>query len=924
MSTQSCLLLAVAFIIFNNILLAQNDVTQNTSDYEALDKLYEEMDNTNADFRKLHHFAKLATDHYTTTENWPLYIESLCAMAGFYYTQDKFADFASTVDSLNLPLQKHLTNSDFQFYLAHNTIARYYISLGDYKKAISLLQPILVDLDKCENTYLKSALIDKLTESFLIKGDFYQAEKNLLQNFHLKSDTYSKSLALKQLAEINDKQYRFAQALENVRAAIDTLYTGPISDIENVLLAKCRLKEYEYLIELKDLDQLYKFDSRHASLNKLISDRDLIHYKRLKAEHLHLSGQSTQALFLIEQVLDQLKKQHKTESENNQLELVPYFLTKAKLELGQITETTFSTLQSALSAMKVSLENCTINGVNDYNRESTIKILRLLIEQARRTDYCPKKFSSTQCLINLAIHLIDEIRTKNTNQSHIKFWAEYSQAIYDFGIQEAISKSNTEEVLLLMEGNKSNLLEKEMMQDLAQKAAGVPDSLLKQKILLQEVLDQNDKIIKAQVKLKDEKGIEKTNTQITKTQIELEQLNNYIAVNYPIYNDLVYNNKALTLKQTQSLLDKETALIEYFVSDENLYTCVVTKNQLEIFNTAKANKLRELFDDFTKTILSPNKEDSSEISHSLSKILFDEAGKHLSPGIKNIVIIPDDVLTNFPFEILVHKSQHLIESYNIHYQYSIALWNIIKNKNNKHYDSDFSGYGFQQHSNSPISSTRNCNDEILGRLTCSNKEISEISDLLSAKKVNWQSNFGNLIKANSRITHLATHSCINLEKPEESKIYFDNDYKTLKDISKVNFESELTVLSSCESGLGKLVKGEGGLSISKAFFQAGAKSTLVSLWQVDDCSTAQIMTLFYEELSSGQKKNEALRNAKLQYLKTAHPSRLHPFYWAGFVLVGDEGAVWGDSLNDSSILYLSILCPLFISIGIFILKKGKF
>ena len=100
----------------------------------------------------------------------------------------------------------------------------------------------------------------------------------------------------------------------------------------------------------------------------------------------------------------------------------------------------------------------------------------------------------------------------------------------------------------------------------------------------------------------------------------------------------------------------------------------------------------------------------------------------------------------------------------------------------------------------------------------------------------------------------------------------------------LKLNSDLVVLSSCNSGLGVIDESEGILGMTKAFFEAGAKSVVVSLWTVNDKYTAKFMTLFYKNLSEGFDKSEALRQAKIEFIKKYSPN---PYYWAAFVLSGN-------------------------------------
>ena len=94
------------------------------------------------------------------------------------------------------------------------------------------------------------------------------------------------------------------------------------------------------------------------------------------------------------------------------------------------------------------------------------------------------------------------------------------------------------------------------------------------------------------------------------------------------------------------------------------------------------------------------------------------------------------------------------------------------------------------------------------------------------------------------------------------------------------------VLSACQSGLGKTVKGEGIIGLTRAFLYAGVSSVVVSLWNVQDASTAELMKQFYRHLRAGKGKAEALRQAKLNMIRSDIPAYRFPYFWAPFVLVG--------------------------------------
>ena len=220
---------------------------------------------------------------------------------------------------------------------------------------------------------------------------------------------------------------------------------------------------------------------------------------------------------------------------------------------------------------------------------------------------------------------------------------------------------------------------------------------------------------------------------------------------------------------------------------------------------------------------------------------------------------------------------------------------------------DLNAYFFENKNDSSFQSERSCNQAAMADLICSARERSSIKSIMSGKRVAINKlnvdNFLSLANS-SKILHTATHSCVDENNVSDSKIYMNKSYLTVSQIRNAQINSELTILSSCESGFGNIFNGEGALSIAKAFFQAGSKSALVSLWPVDDCSTSDIMKYFYHNLVQGKDKAASLAAAKKEYLANAHPSRSHPYYWAGFVLIGDAEPIFHNPSSPNPFIIL--------------------
>jgi CHAT domain-containing protein len=143
-----------------------------------------------------------------------------------------------------------------------------------------------------------------------------------------------------------------------------------------------------------------------------------------------------------------------------------------------------------------------------------------------------------------------------------------------------------------------------------------------------------------------------------------------------------------------------------------------------------------------------------------------------------------------------------------------------------------------------------------------------------------------------RILHLATHGVFNDKSPMYSHLLLaqpkgdDSQDGLLEawEIMNMDLNADLVVLSACETARGRVGSGEGIIGLTWSSFIAGAPAVVVSQWKVEASSTTELMVGFHRNLKSGLTKAEALRRSSLALLKTAEFR--HPFYWAGFILVG--------------------------------------
>jgi CHAT domain-containing protein len=148
------------------------------------------------------------------------------------------------------------------------------------------------------------------------------------------------------------------------------------------------------------------------------------------------------------------------------------------------------------------------------------------------------------------------------------------------------------------------------------------------------------------------------------------------------------------------------------------------------------------------------------------------------------------------------------------------------------------------------------------------------------------------LAASARRLHFATHGLVSERRPAESALLLsasdeaEDGLLQVREILGLELAAETVVLSACRTGLGRRVDGEGFLGLTQAFYFAGARSAVVSLWAVSDRGTADLMRRFYQGLAEGRSASAALRSAQLALLETT--THASPYYWAPFVVAGSE------------------------------------
>jgi len=159
-------------------------------------------------------------------------------------------------------------------------------------------------------------------------------------------------------------------------------------------------------------------------------------------------------------------------------------------------------------------------------------------------------------------------------------------------------------------------------------------------------------------------------------------------------------------------------------------------------------------------------------------------------------------------------------------------------------------------------------------------------------------------------SHLAFTNVETADTIEDNKLY-------AYEIYNLKLNAQMAVLSSCSSGFGEMKKGEGMMSLARGFIYAGCPSIIMTLWQVSDQSSSELMTSFYKYLKKGKSKQESMRLSKIDYINASDDLTSNPYFWSGIVVLGDGSPIY----RKSGVAYWMIIIAAFIGILVFFQYK---
>lgn len=551
-----------------------------------------------------------------------------------------------------------------------------------------------------------------------------------------------------------------------------------------------------------------------------------------------------------------------------------------------------------------------------------------------------KDLNMSLATYRLAADLIDKVRGGYQTQGSKLFFGNEAARIYGNAIRAELSAyaatkniEHCHRAFTFAEKGKTGVLLEALQESYARQFAGMPPQILeKEKDLRISLSFYETEIQKENVKIagRDNARLQEFESRYWKLKREYGKLIAQMEKSYHRYYDLKYRMKTAALAEVQKALDGQTAVLEYFTSDDDIFIFALTRSGFEISAVPRDSTFDSALTAFTGSV----KTVTGKAAYVRSAArLHDFLIKPVAARVADCprwIIIPDGELYQVPFEALLTANvalagqvddralPYLLTQREISYHYSVTLF--LKNRSAPGTGSQsgvFAGFA-------PVFSAGRKNGQLLEitipgfnavqadatsylilreggsleELPHSEIELQSIAAIFPnrsrvflheyATEENFKNNAGGY-----KYLHVATHGFINNENPKLSNLAFSQPPQadSLHDgilfsgeIYNLALNADLLVLSACQTGAGQIVKGEGLMSLTRGFLYSGARNIVASLWKVHDEHTSRLMVEFYRQIAAGKSYSAALREAKLKMI--TNPETAAPQSWAGFVLIG--------------------------------------
>lgn len=937
------------------------------------------------DFTLAETYLEKALNSFSDSHAWSSYVKAAISIINLYQDIQDYNNMKQHLDEAYAVLITKSPDNIMAKYNIQQIYGAYYYRIGDYHKALdSMVASLHTNKTNLTSNRDSINLINAYNNTGLLYaevGDVEKAEEYCLNAISLafKIKDYNNAIfILYNLGETNRVKGDYIKAYEYYIQA-KNLFTEnyPINnnkDFDNISSQSQRLLININNSIAENAPYINKSLEGLQALKKNLSLHEIQPYR--KEETLRILGDYYYKNEDIETAIDyytqSLQLSAQLYNEHHPLLARLYQSLGKVYQLQKEHQKALSFFDKGLIALYNNNVKPNLTKLPSKNAITDRTLYAEILHDKAISTYKLRDLINAQILIAHAFDLITEVKNEIRSEGSKLFIQNKLMPIYelslrfcyDFYVENQRSGEKSvfyiNKAFEIMERSKAALLLETIKATQARHLSSIPEHIvIEEKRLKNEIATLDKKLFEAENNTQKD-SLTSYREMLINAKDSLNRFQQNVERDYSNYYNLKNQEKILSLKEIQKKLSPKQQILEYFFGTEHIYISRITKDTAILYQMVKNhqidNKIAMLQNSLTNySLLLENPQAAYQLfthnAHYTYNMLVEEVIDSTKP---ELIIIPDGLLNYIPFEALITEEvkstnpydfktlPYLLHKYNISYNYSTSLTFYEKSEQQKYLKGKkvlafAPSYEYTQ----PSDSTK-LND----KTHQIRKDLKELPgtkfelDLLKAifvgdyyyDKEATEKNFKAVLgKREYGILHLAMHGYIDNKRPEYSSLILthtpedstEDNILHAYELMLMNIPSDLVVLSACETGFGRLERGESVASIGRAFMHAGTKSVLMTLWPINDQTSAILMNFFYEKLALGISKNLALGDAKKIYIEHASTLTAHPFFWASFIQMGNSEPIEIQqplALSDY-LLYATILS--FLALGIYWLKHSK-
>lgn len=777
-----------------------------------------------------------------------------------------------------------------------------YANMGFYDKQYGNFQPAIRSYEKAWEIYKSHQFeaydiieytLKPLGNLYTQLGDFANAERIIKRYIALaksQNNSQQQVAGIINLSVVYHNTGKHSTAIELLQEGLETqgLIPEQVTALENNmatnLLAKQQLNKAKSFLESTNKDDVLKL--------------------RNKAQLAMKEGEYEQALRLLNQVEPQLINETSIARD-----VARFYVEKASVFVAlQAAEKASDTYLKALKIL-LPLESSVLLPPKEllYAEPTFITIFDGLAKLEVNSNIALAYYDLSFYVSNLMYADYTQLEVRMMHQSRWKRRTEDCLNILWNDYQTSQDTELLKRAFTYVENSKARVLREQISQQSLLKIHP-EDSLLQLRKKLTTSQEQLINLsLKVQLTQPNVKRIAAISDSLSQIHLALKQVQGRVEAKYP---DSVFNFVSLRQIQ-QKLRQDQSTLLLYFSGKSHIYRFDITDKYISLHQINKDSIIKQQLSNFIGFFESPTAINRAIVDYrETAYALYHKLIPETALAYDNLMIIPDALLHFVPFEALLFDTSQST---------SFAQMPFLVKKLILSYNNSASLYYQAEH--------QQVENSVLGvfpvfentskHLSYSLEESKHLKELIpttlllhdEASSTNFKS-----LATEYSILHLSTHAYSGTFTTPATMEFYD-DVLLVQDLYSLQLNPKLVVLSACETGVGKLLTGEGPISLARGFQYAGAQNLLFSLWEVNDRSTSQLMASFYKHYSHNQSAAISNRKSKLDFLENKEISNANksPYYWSAFVYYGAVE----EAKQQPKAFWVYIVISLMLVVGVF-------